>query len=170
MKRIAVIDSSSLINFAHLGLANNLRTYFDRIYVPRQVQIEVNRKSRFRYRLKKLYDQGFLERCACADWYGVQLLVHARELDRGEAEGLVQAKEKAARFFVADETRARRIAELQGLIPIGTVGILARLSLERIADDTRLLVRKLRRELNFRVTDRVVEQAIADAPAFEHWN
>jgi predicted nucleic acid-binding protein len=162
MKRIAVIDSSSLINLTHLGLANNLRSYFDRIYVPRQVQVEVNRKSRFRYRLKKLYDMGFFERCACADRYSIRLL--GGELDLGEAEGLVQAREKEARFFIADDIRARKIAEHHELIPIGTVRILARLSLERFADDTRLLVRRLQRELHFRVSDSVVEQAISDAP------
>ena len=45
--RIAVIDSSSLINLAYLDLASKLGLYFNRVYVPRSVQAEVNRKHRF---------------------------------------------------------------------------------------------------------------------------
>jgi hypothetical protein len=52
--RVAVIDSSSLINLTHLELAAKLALYFNVVYVPRHVQIEVNKKSRFRYQMKKL--------------------------------------------------------------------------------------------------------------------
>jgi len=160
MNRVAVIDSSPLIFLAHLELAAKLSLYFDRIYVPRRVQVEVNKKGRFRYRLKKLYETGFFERCACADETRVQLLKIDR-LDDGEAEGLVQAQEKAARFFIADEAKARAVCETQGLVPVGTVRLLARLSLEGQAADTRSLVRRLRRELTARVAEDIVEQAIA---------
>jgi len=52
--RVGVIDSSSLMNLTHLELAAKLTVYFNVAYVPRRVQIEVNKKSRFRYQLKKL--------------------------------------------------------------------------------------------------------------------
>ncbi len=160
MKRISVIDSSCLINLSFLQLAPFLVHYFDRVYVPRRVQEEVSRKHKFRYRLKKLYQTGLFEKCLCGDRYNVELL--AREIDGGEAEALVQAQEKAAQFFVADETRARQIGERQGLIAVGTVRILARLCLEGYAEDTHVLIRKLRRsDLKFRVSDAVVNQAIA---------
>jgi predicted nucleic acid-binding protein len=164
MKRTAVIDSSCLINLTHLDLAPKLVLYFDRIWVPRRVQEEVNRKSRFRYRLRKLYQTGPYEKCACVDRYNVQLL--ERELGGGEAEGLAQAQEKGAGFFIADEARARKFAERRGLTSIGTVRLLARLSRERYAEDTHVLVQKLRRELRFRVTDAIVDQAIADSETF----
>ncbi len=50
-----------------------------------------------------------------------------------------------------------------GLKAVGTLGLLARLDLEGYAGDTRVLVRKLRKELHFRVTDDLVEEAIANA-------
>jgi predicted nucleic acid-binding protein len=161
MRRIAVIDSSPLIYLSHLQLATRLSIYFDRIYVPRQVQAEVNRKQRFRYRLNRLYKTGFFERCACVDTTRVRLLQY--EIDAGEAEGLVQAQEKEARFFIADESKARELGERQGLIPVGTVRLLARLELEGQADDTESLVRKLRLELRARIAEDVVERAIAMA-------
>ena len=162
MKRVAVIDSSPLIYLSHLDLAAKLSLYFDLIYVPRRVQVEVNKKQRFRYRLNKLYETGLFERCKSADETRVRLLGLDR-LGDGEAEGLVQAQEKEARFFIADEVRARAVSEKQGLVAVGTVRLIARLALEGQADDTRSLVHRLRRELAARLADDVLEKAIASA-------
>jgi predicted nucleic acid-binding protein len=162
MKRIAVIDSSPLINLAHLQLAPKLSFYFSRVYVPRRVQEEVNKKHRFRRRLNKLYQMGLFERCACADEIRVELLL-AGKLGSGEAEGLVQAQEKQASFFIADEKLARDHAARQGLAAVGTLRLLARLSLEGHAEDVTILVARLRRDLRFRVDDALVTGAIAEA-------
>jgi len=159
--RTAVIDSSCLINFVHLELCAKLAFYFDRIYVPRNVQIEVNKKHRFRRRLNKLYETGVFLKCNCKDETNYRML--ALELDPGEAEALVQAQERQAEFFLVDERKARAIGSRQGLIPCGTVRLLARLCLEGYAEDTWILVRRLRRERRFRVEDDIVEKAIATA-------
>lgn len=160
--RTAVVDSSPLINLTHLGLAGRLSLSFDRIYVPRAVHREVNRKARFRYQLKKLYQTGLFMKCVVADETNVRLL--RAELHEGEAEALVQAQEKVAMFFIGDEKRAREIAEKMGFTPVGTVRILAPLSQDGLAAEPKSLVRKLRRDLRFRVSDHVVEEAIAIAP------
>jgi predicted nucleic acid-binding protein len=85
--RIAIIDSSCLICLVHLNLASKLALYFDVVFVPRNVQIEFNRKHRSRYRLNKLYEAGVFQRCMCKDETNFLLL--AADLDAGEAEGLV---------------------------------------------------------------------------------
>jgi predicted nucleic acid-binding protein len=159
--RIAVIDSSCLICLVHLNLTQKLNLYFDVVYVPRNVQIEFNRKHRSRYRLNKLFASGFLQRCVSKDETNFELL--RRDLDAGEAEGLVQAQERGAEFFLVDELRAREIADRQGLTLYGTAGLLARLSLEEHAGDIWKLVGRLRKELGFRVSDEVVAKAIASA-------
>jgi len=159
--RIAVIDSTPLISLAHLALANKLSLYFDVIYVPSMVQSEVNRKHRFRYHLRKLYKTGFFVRCASVDRSSVELL--RVELGEGEAEALIQAQEKKAVYFIGDEKRAREIGAGMGLRPVGTVQILARLHREDQAEETAGLVRKLRRDIAFRVTDEIVKLAIARA-------
>ncbi len=159
--RIAVVDSSPLINLAHLDLATKLSLFFDVVFVPGAVQREVNKKGRFRYRLNRLYDTGFFKRCKAADKTNVTLLLS--DLDEGEAEALTQGQEKFARFFIGDEKRAREIGENMGLKCVGTVRLLARLSLEGQAPEAKPLVRKLRHDLRFRVTEQVVEEAIAIA-------
>jgi predicted nucleic acid-binding protein len=159
VRRIAVIDSTPLISLAHLELAEELRFFFDIIYVPRAVQREVNQQGRFRYRLRKLYETAIFERCASADWYGVDLLRPV--LDAGESEALVQGQEKQARYFIGDDKEARKTCEGYGLTPVGTVRLLARLHLEGQADETAALVRKLRRDLRFRISQQVIDEAIA---------
>lgn len=156
--RIAVIDSSSLIALAHLQLAQAVALFFDVIYVPAAVQREVNRKQRFRYRLAKLYKGGIFQRCSLASKDRVELLTV--ELHQGEAEALVQAQERAASYFIGDEKRARQIGEAQGLKPVGTLRILARLHLQGQAAPTNALANKLRKDLKFRISDEIVEQAI----------
>lgn len=157
--RKAVIDSTPLINLVHLGLASKLLLFFDVIYVPGSVQREVNRKHRFRYQLRKLYEKGIFQRCSSADVHSVRLLWPT--LDEGEAEALVQAQEQEADVVIVDEERARRqIAFLTNLGNVGTVAILARLHLQGEAEETSKLVAKLRRDLRFRVTDVVVNEAI----------
>jgi predicted nucleic acid-binding protein len=159
--RIAVVDSSPLIYLTHLGLAGELASLFDVVYVPRVVHAEVNRKGRFRYRLKKLYQTGCFLRCMAADRTNVRLLMD--QLHEGEAEALVQAEEKAAEFFIGDEKRAREIGRLKGFKTVGTVRLLARLYLEGRATEPSALVWKLRRDLNFRASEAVVNEAISMA-------
>jgi predicted nucleic acid-binding protein len=156
--RIAVVDASPLIALTHLNLARELDLFFDRVYVPRAVQEELNKKGRFRYRLNKLYGTGFFTRCMAADAFNVRLL--RDELDRGEAEALIQAQEKQALFFIGDERRARVIASNMGRTAVGTLRLLARLNLEGRAPELLGLVQILRKDLDFRVSDEVVQQAI----------
>ena len=159
--RSAIIDSSCLINLIHLNLASKLILFFDRVYIPRNVQTEFNRKHRSRYRLNKLFRAGVFEKCMCKDETNFRILRF--EVDAGEAEALVQAQERGAEFILVDERRAREIGIRQGLTPCGTVRLLARLSRDGHAEDIWVLVRKLRRELMFWVSDDVVAAAIHSA-------
>lgn len=159
--RIAVVDSSPLISFVHLDLASKLSLYFDRVLVPRAVHREVNKKGRFRHRLNKLYQSGFFCRCIAANETNILLL--REELDEGEAEALIQAQEKTATFFIGDEMRARKIGRNFGMRCVGTVRLLGRLNRDGLAPEPRTLVRKLRRDLRFRVSEDILEQAIAMA-------
>lgn len=156
--RIAVVDTSPLINLTHLDLARDLALFFDRVYVPRAVQEELNKKGRFRNRLSKLYGGGFFMRCMTVDTFNVQLL--QAELDRGEAEALIQAQEKQALYFIGDERRARNIAARMGRRAVGTLRLLARLHLEGRAPELPGLVRLLRRDLDFRASEEIVQQAV----------
>jgi predicted nucleic acid-binding protein len=79
-----------------------------------------------------------------ADMFNVRLL--RDQLDKGEAEALIQAQEKHAAFFIGDERRARAIATSMGRRAVGTLRVLARLNLEGRAPELPGLVRILRRD------------------------
>lgn len=156
--RTAVVDSSTLINLTHLNLVRELALFFEVVYVPRSVQKEVNRKQRFRYRLNRLFETSVLQRCVSAN--GTNVLLLQAELDPGEAEAIIQAQEKGAAAFLGDEKRARNIAANMGLRSVGTLRILARLHLEGRAAELDSLVRKLRRDVGFRASDDLVQEAM----------
>jgi predicted nucleic acid-binding protein len=152
--RVAVIDSGPLINLVHLEVAGKLPEYFHIIFVPRTVHQEVNRKQRFRHRLRKLYEGGVFRRCRSADEANVTMLLADEQLDGGEAEGIVQAQEQQAGYFICDEKRAREIASKYRLTLVGTIRILARLNREGLADDPAQLTAKLRNDLQFSIHTR----------------
>jgi predicted nucleic acid-binding protein len=128
--------------------------------VPNAVQREVRKKHRFGHRLNKFYQSGFFTKCIAADHTNVQLL-QAEPLGEGESEAITQAQEKAPAFFIADEIRAREIAGRMGQMHAGTVRILARLNFEGLAPDLESLVRKLERDLSFRISKKVIQEAIS---------
>jgi predicted nucleic acid-binding protein len=70
------------------------------------------------------------------------------------------ANEEATLFFIGDEKRARDKCQTLGLLAVETVRLLARLNRQGDAEETKALVRKLRRDLQFRVSEQVVEEAI----------
>lgn len=159
--RTAVIDSSALIHLDHLGLATKLSNFFDRIYVSSIVEAEVNRKHRFRYRMKKLYGSGKFEKCKSSNLQNRQLLevtVHS-----GEADAITQAQERSAGFFIGDDLDARTVAERMSIQPIGVARLLFRLNADGDADDPRRLIQKLRRDLDFRISNLVIQEASAKA-------
>ena len=162
--RIAVIDSSPLINLAHLDLAGKLSLFFDVVLVPSAVQREVRKRGRFGRRLNRLYAAGLFKRCKAADQTNVDLL-RIEKLHHGEAEALTQAqetqaKEEASIYLIVDERHAREKCSLVGMRAVGTVRLLARMSRQGDAEEPRGLVRKLCRDLNFRASGAVVEKAI----------
>jgi predicted nucleic acid-binding protein len=159
--RTAVIDASALIHLDYLDLAINLSNFFDRVYVSSIVEAEVNRKHRFRYRMKKLYASGKFEKCKSSNVQNRQLLevtIHS-----GEADAITQAQERNARFFIGDDLDARTVAERMSIQPVGVARLLFRLSVDGDADDPHRLIQKLRRDLNFRISRLVIQEAAAKA-------
>jgi predicted nucleic acid-binding protein len=159
--RSTVIDTSSLRAIAHLNLTTELSLFFDVVYVPRQVHIELNRKHKFRHRLNKLYDTRIYRRCLVADRTNVLLLMP--QLEEGEAEGITQAQEKALDRIILDEKKARAVAANMRIQPIGVARLLFRLERDGQIESAALLIARLKKELRFRISAELVEEARAKA-------
>jgi predicted nucleic acid-binding protein len=79
------------------------------------------------------------------------------ELGKGESEALIR-RGKSRRCISSEMTGA--IAERMGRTAVGTLRLLARLHLVGLAPELHGLVQVLRKDLEFRVSDEIVQQAI----------
>ena len=161
----AIIDSTALINLEYLDLTLKLSQFFSVILVPTLVEEEVNRRHRFRYRMKTFYESGVFKKCKTSNAWNRQLLQYEEGIDEGEADAITQAQEQEIPVFIGDDKAARESAEKMGKKSVGTAGILARLYLQGISTaHPKEQIRKLRRsKLKYRITDEVIEEAMRRA-------
>lgn len=117
---IIVSDSSPLISLAILRKLDLLEQFFDEIWIPRAVYLEITKKSKsYSEELKQFAENRVKE---VQNELAVGLLL--KELDIGEAEAIVLALENNIADLLIDEYRGRRLAEARGLSVIGTIGVL----------------------------------------------
>lgn len=115
-----IADSSPLIAFAILNQLELLTVLFSEIYLPPAVLMEISVWS-------KPYSQQLREFARdkvkpIENQQAVKLL--AKDVDVGEAEAIVLALENGIENIFMDDFKGRKMAQLKGLSPIGTVGAL----------------------------------------------
>jgi predicted nucleic acid-binding protein len=113
--------------------------------------------------LTVLISGSFFVPCDTYDSAEVTLYL-LEKLHQAEAEALSQTKHQNAEYLLIDEKQGRRIAEQERRKVRGTARILADLYLLGVVDlwDN---IRRLREETTFRITDKIIQQAILDAKA-----
>ena len=130
----AVIDTSCLIHLWKLELISKLVVRFNRIYIPRYVEAETGRKGKLKNPLKELIKNNnpFLQICDIGNSYDVQLLYDRQlnpdaNIDRGESEVIIQARERGISNVLIDDRKGRKMAVAHTLSVKGTLGILIEL-------------------------------------------
>jgi predicted nucleic acid-binding protein len=119
---IAVSNTTPILSLAKIGQLNLFNALFDKVFVPTAVyeEIAIIGKDKERYDVfdvSDLFHIKEIQNVLAANILRVQL-------DYGEAEAIVLAKELKADILVLDEKKARRIAQANSQAIIGTVGIL----------------------------------------------
>src|SRR5206468_103535 len=84
-----------------------------------------------------------------------RVAVLSEELDRGEAEAIVLAKELAVDLLLIDETLGRRVALREGVKIIGLVGILLVAKRNGIIPSVKQLLDRLEEGAGFYLSDDV---------------
>jgi predicted nucleic acid-binding protein len=150
----AVADTGPLIHLAEIGCLP-LLTIFDELHIPEGVWLEADRPPAIRK------DLAFARRHVLArDEIRSFTLGHdLQRLQAGERESLLLCSKLTIPLLLTDDLAVRRAAKALGLIPVGSLGIIARAcSMGRI---TRDIAEHHLREL-YTVSSLFVTQAIVD--------
>jgi predicted nucleic acid-binding protein len=134
---IIVSDSSPLISFVILNKLDILSRIFDEIYIPNAVFEEITQQNKPHSQELKNFAAKRVKHVQ--NQFAVQLL--EKELDTGESEAIVLAKENNIYNILIDEYKGRRIAQTHNLSPIGTIGVLVQAKKKR-------LIKELKPELD----------------------
>lgn len=120
---IVVSNTTPLIGLAVIGQFDLLRRLFGKVYLPEAVYQEAVVHGRERGGARQqVMEADWIEVVAVRDRLAVDVLLD--DMDIGEAETIVLAREISANWVLMDEKKGRRkLAEL-GLPKVGTAGIL----------------------------------------------
>lgn len=111
------IASHRFCHFEPIGL---LPRVFSKIYIPQAVYDEVSIWSKPYSQKLRRFSKKRVE--TVQNQIAVQLL--KKDVDFGEAEAIILALEKGIENLLIDDPKGRKIAQSQGLHPIGSIGVL----------------------------------------------
>ena len=158
---LAVSDTSVLINIHHLDLLPSLSLLYRQVLVPAAVRTEFLRRDEQKTRetaLTLLATRGFFTPCDEYDSIEVDLL-KSYKMEGAEAEALSQLKIRKADVLLIDEKVGRKIAQREMRTVKGSVAVLGEFHKLRIID-LRTAISRLRNEVNFWVSEKVVSQVL----------
>ncbi len=158
---IVVSNTTPLIGLAIIQHFDLLQHLFGKIHIPQAVHDEAVTAGREEGGAKQeVSTAGWIETIAIKDRLAVEVLLD--ELDLGEAETIVLARELGADWVLMDEKKGRRkLVELH-LNKIGTVGILLKAKQVGLLSHIRPEV-ELLRQRGFSISQYVVETVLQQA-------
>ena len=120
-KKGIVVNTSPWIALSICGQIPLLEKLYTDVYIPQHVKEEIIAGGRESFGVHELETCTWLKIEKVHDIEKVKLLY---ELERGEAEVIILAKEKGIQQALIDEKVARLQAKVLGLEVIGTLGVL----------------------------------------------
>lgn len=148
---IVVSDTSVITSLIQIGHTELLRELHGTVLIPRAVHLELLRTHAI---IPAFFDvRGVANRARVADLEA--------ELDLGEAEAIVLAKEANADLLLIDEKLGRQVALREGLRIAGLMGLVVEAKQRNLIGSVRDLVRRLETEAGFRVSNAVKTEAFS---------
>jgi len=119
---IVVSNTTPILSLYKIGKLNLLQSLFSQVTVPMAVYDEIAVAGKGKQGHDELDKAEYIRIKDVKDIFAANLL--RSQLDHGEAEAIVLARELKASILLLDEKKARRIAQENAQSVIGTLGIL----------------------------------------------
>ncbi|MBS4027290.1 MAG: DUF3368 domain-containing protein [Ignavibacteriales bacterium] len=119
---IVVSDTSPIANLLLVNKIELLEQLFEKVIIPHKFFSEIIALEQFNIDLTHFKSYKWIEVNSIHN----QLLFDSlsEQLDEGEAEAIVLAKELHTQFLLIDEMKGRTIAEQLGIKTVGLLGVL----------------------------------------------
>lgn len=155
---IVVSNTTPLIGLAVIGQFDLLHQLFGEIYIAQAVYDEVViAGSELEGAKREVYTASWIKTIPVQDQLAVDVLLD--ELDRGEAETIVLARELNADWVLMDEKKGRRKLTQLGIQKVGTVGILLKAKQEGMIQTLQPSLEMLRKK-GFSVSQPVIDAVL----------
>jgi hypothetical protein len=156
-----VSNSTPLIGLASIGRFNLLYEFFGEISIAQAVYDEtVTHGHEVGGAKKEVSSAKWIRVHQVKDRFAVEILLE--ELDLGESETIVLAREISAYYVLMDERKGRRMLDRLGMPKIGTVGILLRAKKEGVIKSLRSELDKLQK-YGFSLDRAILEEVVKEA-------
>lgn len=151
---LVIADTSALLALAACDCLTLLDTLFEEIHVPGAVFRECTVEGKPHSDMLRTYLQGRVD-----DVDLMEFVVAAPGLGRGELEAIALYKRLRADRLLIDDGRARRVARVNGVDVIGTLGVLILAKSRDIVPAVRPLLDRIRAAGNH-LSDALVSEAL----------
>ncbi|MGB8647779.1 MAG: DUF3368 domain-containing protein [Anaerolineae bacterium] len=158
---IVVSNTTPLIGLAQIGRFDLLRQLFGEIYISQAVFSEAVTAGHDEGGAKREVSKAdWIKTMSVQDHLAVEVLLD--EMDLGEAETIILARELGAEWVLMDERKGRRKLAQLGVKYIGTLGILLKAKQVGLLDRIRPEIEKLRQQ-SFSMSQDVIDAVLAQA-------
>jgi uncharacterized protein len=158
---IIVSNTTPLIGLATIGQFELLHQLFGEIYIPKAVYDEAVTAGREEGGAKQeVTEASWVMTVEIQDRLAVDVLLD--ELDLGEAEAIVLARELNANWVLMDEKKGRRKLTQLEIQKIGTIGILLKAKEMKLIQSIRQDLEQLR-EKGFSISQAVIDAVLEQA-------
>jgi len=117
-----VSNSTPLIALSRIGKLELLREYFNELHIPKEVYDEVVTRGGVLCGAMEIKDAEWIKVEKVTNKIAVESL--CTDVDKGEAEAIILAKERDAELLLIDDYAGRELAKRFGLNITGTIGLL----------------------------------------------
>ena len=155
---IVVSDTSPITNLSAIGCFDLLQSLFGEIHLPEQVRSELNAFGHRWLGADEIENASWVHIHNVGNSALMQTLL--RDLDSGEAAGIVLALELKAQLILMDERDGRRAAERLGITVLGTVGILVEGKERGLLNNVRSKLDALREIAGFYLSDTLYREVL----------